>query len=328
MSLDHPIAASFRRELFPPIEPYAEGWLPVGDGHTLYWYECGNPNGMPAVFLHGGPGAGCVSAYRRFFDPDKWRLILVDQRGSGQSRPIAETRANTTQHLVQDLELLRRERGVEQWLVFGGSWGSTLALAYGIAHPRRCTGFVLRGVFLGSQAEIDWFMHGMGQFFPEAERNFLAPIPPPERGDLLNAYHARLTHIDPAVHLPVGRAWTLYESNCSALRSRLGNGHLTSDKFALSVARMEAHYFVNQCFLAPNELLKGIPLIKHLPCTIVQGRYDLVCPPVTAQKVAAAWPSAELEMIEDAGHSALEPGIRAALVRATERMAYLSAVAA
>lgn len=321
MSLDQPYATNYRRELFPPIEPYAEGWLPVGGGHTLYWYECGNPKGKPVVFLHGGPGAGCIPAYRRFFDPDIWRVILVDQRGAGRSQPLAETNANTTQDLVADLEILRIDRGVGEWLLFGGSWGSTLALAYGEAHPERCTGFVLRGVFLGTQAEIDWFMHGMGQFFPEAEHEFLAPIPPRERANLLESYHARLTDADPAIHIPAARAWTLYESRCSALRSRTGDGRLTSDRFALSVARMEAHYFRHQCFLEPDQLLNNAGAISHLPCVIVQGRYDLVCPPVTAQRLAAAWPGADLVMIEDAGHSALEPGVRAALVRATEAMA-------
>ena len=321
MSLDQPYATNYRRELFPPIEPYAEGWLPVGGGHTLYWYECGNPKGKPVVFLHGGPGAGCIPAYRRFFDPDIWRVILVDQRGAGRSQPLAETNANTTQDLVADLELLRIHRGVGEWLLFGGSWGSTLALAYGEAHPERCTGFVLRGVFLGTQAEIDWFMHGMGQFFPEAEQEFLAPIPPRERANLLKSYHARLNDADPAIHIPAARAWTLYESRCSALRSRAGDGRLTSDRFALLVARMEAHYFRHQCFLEPDQLLNNVRAISHLPCVIVQGRYDLVCPPVTAQRLAAAWPGADLVMIEDAGHSALEPGVRAALVRATEVMA-------
>jgi proline iminopeptidase len=205
--------------------------------------------------------------------------------------------------------------------VFGGSWGSTLALAYGQAHPARCTGFVLRGVFLGTLAEIDWFLHGMGRFFPDAPAEFLAPIPPGEREDMVAAYWSRLTDPDPVVHVPAARAWTLYESRCSALRARVGNGRLTSDRFAVSVARMEAHYFRHACFLAPDQLLAGVGALAHLPCVIVQGRYDLVCPPATAQRLAAVWPGAELEMIEDAGHSALEPGVRSALVRATERMA-------
>jgi proline iminopeptidase len=298
-----------------------EGWLPVSDGHTLYWYECGNPDGFPVVFLHGGPGAGCISAYRRFFDPDRWRIILLDQRGSGRSRPSAEIQANTTQHLVSDLERLRIERGVSRWVLFGGSWGSTLALAYGQEYPHRCAGFILRGIFLGTQPEIDWFLHGMGQFFPEAASDFLAPIPGPERANLLEAYCTRLDDPNAEVHLPAARAWTRYESRCSALRARAGDNRLTSDKFALSVARLEAHYFRHACFLEPNQLLSRIGRIRHLPCWIVQGRYDLVCPPVTAKRLANTWRGAELEMIEDAGHSALEPGIRAALVRATERMA-------
>jgi len=321
LSPDRSISSNIRRDLFPPIEPYAEGWLPVGDGHLLYWQECGNPAGIPVVFLHGGPGAGCIAAYRRFFDPARWRVILIDQRGAGRSRPAAETHANTTQHLVADLEALRKARNITRWAVFGGSWGSTLALSYGLSFPERCLGFILRGVFLGSQGEIDWFMHGMGKFFPEAAQEFLAPIPEREHSDLLEAYWARLIHPDPAIHLPAARAWTRYESRCSSLRSRGNDGSLTSDRFALTVARLEAHYFRHDCFLAADELVQGASATGHLPCTIIQGRYDLVCPPVSAQRLARAWPAACLEMVEEAGHSALEPGIRAGLVRATERLA-------
>ncbi len=321
MSPDQSVSPNSRRELFPPIEPHTEGWLPVGDGHTLYWYECGNPKGRPAVFLHGGPGAGCIPVYRRFFDPEIWRVILVDQRGAGRSRPSAEIQANTTQHLVADLEKLRGERGIDEWLLFGGSWGSTLALAYGEAHPERCTGFVLRGIFLGTDKEIDWFLYGMGAFFPEAAQEFQAPIPPDERENLLEAYYPRLFDPDPSVHLPAARAWTLYESRCSALRARTSDGRLTSDRFAVSVARMEAHYFRHRCFFEPDQLLRNVGTVSHLPCVIVQGRYDLVCPPVTAQRLTAAWRRSELVMIEDAGHSALEPGIRSALIRATDQMA-------
>ena len=308
-----------RRELYPPIEPYSEGWLEVGDGHSLYWMECGNPNGIPAVFLHGGPGAGCVSAYRRFFNPSTWRLILLDQRGAGRSQPSASVVANTTQNLVADLEKLRKERGVDRWLLFGGSWGSTLALAYGQAHPSACLGFILRGIFAGTRAEVDWFMNGMQHFFPEAASAFRAPIPPPERADLLEAYWRRLTHADPAVNVSAARSWATYESNCASLRARGGDTRLGSDKFAVSVARLEAHYFRNDCFLEPNQLLNGVSTIAHLPCHVVQGRYDVICPPITAQRLVEEWPKATLEIIEDAGHSALEPSIRAALVRATER---------
>ncbi len=319
MSPDLAQPSTHRRELYPPIESYAEGWLDVGDGHSLYWSECGNPDGVPVAFLHGGPGAGCVAAYRRFFNPKTWRIILLDQRGAGRSRPSGCVEANTTQHLVADLERLRIDRGVDRWLLFGGSWGSTLALAYGQAHPGACLGFVLRGVFAGTNAEIDWFMNGMGQFFPEAADAFRRPIPPPERADLLAAYCRRLMDPDPVVHVPVARSWATYESNCAALRARGNDARLGSDRFAVSVARLEAHYFRHSCFLEPNQLLTNIPQIAHLPCHVVQGRYDVICPPVTAQRLVMAWPGATLEVIEDAGHSALEPGIRAGLVRATER---------
>lgn len=320
MSLDLSPSGATRRELYPPIEPHADGWLDVGDGHILYWSECGNPDGVPVVFLHGGPGAGCMSAYRRFFNPKLWRVILLDQRGSGRSLPAACTEANTTQHLIEDLERLRAERGVARWLVFGGSWGSTLGLAYGQAHPDACLGFILRGVFAGTQPEIDWFMHGMAHFFPEAGTAFHRLIPPGERQDLLNAYYERLMHPEPNVHLAAAHAWASYESSCAALRARGRDVRLSSDRFALAVARMEAHYFRHACFLEPDQLFRDLPHIAHLPCHVVQGRYDMICPPRTAQRLVDAWPAAKLEMIEDAGHSALEPGIRAALVRATDRL--------
>jgi proline iminopeptidase len=319
LSLDLMPSGAARRELYPPIEPYADGWLDVGDGHTLYWSECGNPDGVPVIFLHGGPGAGCMSAYRRFFNPRVWRVILLDQRGSGQSQPHACIEANTTQHLVADLELLRCTRGVERWLMFGGSWGSTLGLAYGQAHPEACLGFILRGVFGGTQAEIDWFMTGMAYFFPEAGEDFRSLIPSHEQGDLLVAYFDRLIHPQPEVHLPAAHAWASYESGCASLRARGRDMRLGSNRFALAVARMEAHYFRHACFLAPDQLFRDLSRVAHLPCHVVQGRYDVICPPATAQRLVTGWPGATLEMIEDAGHSALEPGIRAALVRAADR---------
>ncbi len=319
MSPDLASVGTSRRELYPPLDPYADGWLDVGDGHTLYWSESGNPDGIPVVFLHGGPGAGCVAAYRRFFNPRLWRIVMVDQRGAGRSRPAASVEANTTQHLVADLEQLRAERDIDRWMLFGGSWGSTLALAYGQAHPDQCLGFILRGVFAGTRPEIDWFMTGMGQFFPEAGDAFREEIPPAEHSDMLAAYWRRLTDPNPAVHVPAGRAWAIYESSCAALRARGIDIRLGSDKFAVSVARLEAHYFRHDCFLQPDQLIANIDRIAHLPCHVVQGRYDIICPPVTAQRLVKAWPGATLEMIEDAGHSALEPGIRAALVRAADR---------
>lgn len=298
--------------------------LPLDGGHVMYWEEAGSPRGLPVLFLHGGPGAGCTPAYRRFFDPAAYRILLFDQRGAGRSTPGAETQSNTTQHLIRDIETLRRHLSVDRWLVFGGSWGSTLALAYGEAHPERCLGFVLRGVFLGRRAEIDWFLHGMGTFFPEAHRAFLAPIPPEERGDgLLAAYHRRLMDPDPRVHLPAARAWSRYESACSALRpGPADTAAVAGDRAALSLARLEAHYFKNGLFLRDGQLLGDLHRIKGLPATIVQGRYDVVCPIATADELARAWPGAEYMPVPEAGHSAMEFGIRSALVSATERMKY------
>lgn len=319
-----------RTDLFPAIEAAESGMLPLDGGHVMYWEEAGSPRGLPVLFLHGGPGAGCTPAYRRFFDPAAYRILLFDQRGAGRSTPGAETQSNTTQHLIRDIETLRRHLSVDRWLVFGGSWGSTLALAYGEAHPERCLGFVLRGVFLGRRTEVDWFLHGMGTFFPEAHRAFLAPIPPEERGDgLLAAYHRRLTDPDPRVHLPAARAWSRYESACSALRpGPADTAAVAGDRAALSLARLEAHYFKNGLFLRDGQLLGDLHRIKGLPATIVQGRYDVVCPIATADELARAWPGAEYMPVPEAGHSAMEFGIRSALVSATERMKYrLAAIA-
>ena len=306
--------------LFPDIEPYANGWLVVDGLHELYWETCGNPRGVPVVFLHGGPGGGCLPHHRRFFDPRFWRIVLFDQRGAGRSTPPAELRDNTTAHLVADLERLRRHLGVERWLIFGGSWGSTLALAYAEAHPDRCLGLVLRGIFLARPAELDWFMHGMRQFFPEAWRDFAGFLPEGERGDLLAGYYRRLTDPDPARHMPAAHAWDRYEGACSTLLPREAPPQFETDTAALAIARIEAHYFVHRAFLDDNQLLRDIARIRHLPCTIVQGRYDIVCPPVTADALAQAWPEAELVLVPDAGHSVREPGITRELLAAVERM--------
>lgn len=307
--------------LFPEIEPFAAGRISVDPRHTLYWEECGNPEGVPIVFLHGGPGGGCLPHHRRFFDPAFWRIVLVDQRGAGRSTPSAEIADNTTWHLVADLERLRSQRGIENWALFGGSWGSTLALAYAESFPERSTGLVLRGVFLASAAEIDWFMNGMGRIFPEAHERFASFLPADERGDLLAGYHRRLTDPDPAVHGPAAAAWDAYESDCSTLLPRAeGSPAFENAAVALAIARIEAHYFVHNGFLADGELLGNAHRIEHLPCTIVQGRYDVICPPVTAHALARAWPSAELVMVPGAGHSVREPGIARALVAAVERL--------
>ena len=309
-----------RRELFPEIAPRRHGMLRVSERHEIYWEESGNAEGAPVVFLHGGPGAGSTAAHRRFFDPRHYRIVLFDQRGAGRSRPFAETAENTTQDLVGDMERLRESLGIERWVVFGGSWGAALALAYGIAHPARCAGFVLRGVFLGRRRELDWFMHGIRTVFPEAWRAFTGFIPEGERGDVAAAYQRRLSHADPAVHLPAARAWAAYENACSALVPKGASGGTGTGAAPLGLARMECHYFVNAMFLPEGYLLENLDAIRHLPAVIVQGRYDMICPIVTADELARSWPEARYVVVADAGHSAMEQGIRAALVAATESL--------
>ena len=306
--------------LFAPLAPHRTGMLAVDPVHTLYWEESGNPHGVPVLFLHGGPGSGTSSRQRRFFDSTHYRIVLFDQRGAGKSTPLGEYRDNTTQLLIDDIERLRMMLGIEQWLLFGGSWGSTLALAYGQAHPQRCLGFVLRGIFLCSRSEIDWFLYGMEQFFPEVHAEFVAPLPPAERQDLLQAYARRLFAQDPAVYGPAARAWSRYEGRCLYLRpDPAAVDEFSSDAVSLGVGRLEAHYFLNGGFLAPGQLLRDVACIAHLPALIIQGRYDVVCPPVSAYRLHQAWPQARLQMIDDAGHAAFEPGTARALVAATEQ---------
>lgn len=309
-----------RGDLFPEIAPYESGFMPLDSGHVMYWEQVGNPAGRPVLFVHGGPGAGAGSVHRRFFDPAHWRVVIFDQRGAGRSRPLGGVKANTTPHLVADIEALRQQLDIPRWLLFGGSWGATLALAYGQAHPERCAGFVLRGVFLGRPSEVEWFLHGIGRFFPDAWAAFAGHIPPAERHDLLGAYRRRLEDPDPRIHLPAARAWSVYEGSCSTLLPSPGTvASFAEDRTALGLARIEAHYFAHDLFLPPEGLLGGMARIAHLPAEIVQGRYDMVCPPETAVALAAAWPGARLSMVPDAGHSALEPGIRAQLIQALER---------
>jgi len=312
-----PEAAS---SVFPAIEPYRSGRLAVDDLHTLYWEECGNPHGVPVLFLHGGPGAGLSPRHRPFFDPTYYRIVLVDQRGAGQSTPLGEVRQNTTQLLIDDIEALRQLLGINQWLVFGGSWGSTLALAYGQAHPQACLGFVLRGIFLATQPEIDWFFSGIRWFFPKEFECLTADIPEAERADLLQAYARRLFSDDPAQNLQAARTWSRYEGSCLHLLPQPQVAEqFGADGVALGVGRLEAHYFLHQAFLGDDQLIRNIDRIRHLPAIIVQGRYDVVCPPRTAWRLHQAWPEAGFEIIEDAGHAAFEPGIARALVAATER---------
>jgi len=308
-----------RTDLYPAIEPFAAGNLQVDATHNIYWEECGNPNGQPVLFLHGGPGAGFSPGHRRFFDPRFYRIVLADQRGAGRSKPYAEVKGNDTNSLISDLEALRIHRGIEQWTVFGGSWGSSLALAYAQMHPTRCSGLILRGVFLCRQAEIDWFMSGIRHFFPEAWADFMAHLSPDERETPLESYYNRLCNPDPKVHAPAASAWSRYEASCSTLIPSSDTIDVLSDPAtSLALARLEAHYFINHLFLDEGELLQNAPRLRDIPGLIIQGRYDVVCPPVSAWELAAVWPNAELIMIPDAGHSAAESGTVRALVAATE----------
>lgn len=313
-----------RRGLYPEIEPYRSGYLRVSALHEIYYEECGNPRGKPAVFVHGGPGAGGDATPRRFFDPQRYRIVLFDQRSCGRSRPHAELRENTTQHLVADMERLRQELGIERWLVFGGSWGSTLALVYAETHPERVTALVLRGIFMLRPAELAWFyQHGASEIFPDRWEEYLRPIPAEERGDLLGAYHRRLTGADPAVAQEAARAWSIWEGATSHLfESATTVARFGADRFALALARIEAHYFVNGGFLdAPGQILRDVGRLRAIPGVIVQGRYDVVCPMVSAWDLHRAWPEADFRVVPDAGHSAFEPGITHELICATDRLA-------
>ncbi len=309
-----------RAELFPGIEPYRTGMLQVDARHQIYWEESGNPAGVPIAFVHGGPGAGTAPLHRRYFDPRHYRIVLFDQRGAGRSTPTGEIANNTTQDLITDMEALRRHLGIDKWFLFGGSWGSSLALAYGEAFPDRCRGFILRGIFLCRGSEIEWFLHGMGMIFPEAHRNFVGFLPQEERADILGNYHRRLVDPDPQVHLPAARAWSAYEGACSTLLpSPETVTAFQQDRMALGLARIEAHYFKHDLFLSDAALLSGVDRIRHLPAIIVQGRYDIVCPIVSADELHRAWPEADYVVVPDAGHSAMEPGVRRALLRAVEQ---------
>jgi proline iminopeptidase len=312
------------RTLYPPIEPFHTGSLKVSDLHTLYFEEVGNPKGAKVVFLHGGPGGGLDPDYRRYFDPARWRVALFDQRGCGKSTPHAELEENTTWDLVADIERLREQLHIDKWFVFGGSWGSTLALAYAQAHPERCLGLILRGIFLLRRAELLWFyQEGASWLFPEAWQEYIAPIPEDERGDLMAAYHKRLTSADPEVRLRAARAWSVWEGSTSKLRpDPRAIERFAGDTFAEAFARIECHYFVNGAFLRKDtQLLDDVPRIAHLPGVIVQGRYDVVCPARSAFDLHRRWPKARLAMVGDAGHSITEPGIVDALVEATDGFA-------
>lgn len=315
--------AGGRRTLYPKIEPYRTGRLDVGDGHSLYWEQCGSPEGKPAVFLHGGPGAGCSPDHRRQFDPEHYNITLFDQRGCGRSTPHASLEANTTWHLVADIERLREMLGIDKWMVFGGSWGSTLALAYAQTHVERATELVLRGIFTFRQTELDWlYQYGASEIFPDKWEEFLAAIPQDERGDMVAAYHKRLTGDDAAERLAAAKAWSKWEAETVTL---LPSPHVieehSSDDFAIAIARIENHYMINMGWLDEGQLIADAGRLADIPGVIVQGRYDCCTPPSAAWDLKRAWPEAELNVVPDAGHLFNEPGILDGLVRATDRFA-------
>jgi proline iminopeptidase len=313
-------ASAPQYQIFPEIQPHDSGMLDLDGHHKMYWEVSGNPDGIPVAFLHGGPGAGASPMHRRFFDPKHYRIIVFDQRGSGRSRPFADISDNTTAHLLEDMERLREYLNVDSWLLFGGSWGSSLALAYGITHPERVRGFILRGIFLCRREELDWFLGGVAKVFPENWRAFRDFLPAEERSAILTNYHVRLTDPDPAIHGPAARAWTRFEAACSTLLPNPSTvAGLESGRGALALARIESHYFINDLFLPENYFLDNVAQIADKPAIIVQGRYDMVCPISTADEFARSWPDAEYVIVSDAGHSAMEPSIRSELVAATEK---------
>jgi proline iminopeptidase len=316
------MASAGRRGLYPEVEPFSAGWLPTGGLHEIYYEECGNPQGKPAVVLHGGPGGAINTTMRRFFDPARWRVALFDQRGCGKSRPNASLQDNTTWTLVDDIERLRKRLGVQKWTVFGGSWGSTLALAYAIKHPDRVEGLVLRGVFLLTERELNWFYQdGASMIFPDAWERFCAPIPADERGDMIGAYHKRLVHADRRVQAQAAAAWSQWEGDTISLRGPEARpAKFNEVDFAIAFARIECHFFANRGFFGEDGwILNNIAAIEKIPGWIVQGRFDVVTPLESAWALKKAWPGARFEIIWDAGHASTEPGIIDALVRATDQ---------
>ncbi len=314
-----------RRTLYPEIEPYKTGMMDTGDGHSVYYEFCGNPQGLPAVFLHGGPGAGCAPSHRRLFDPEKYNVLLFDQRGCGRSLPHASLENNTTWHLVEDIEKLRHLMGVEKWLVFGGSWGSTLALAYSERHPHCVSALILRGIFTLRRFELEWYYQwGASIFFPEKWERFLAPVKAAQGTDMITAYNKLLTDDDEQIRLAAARVWSVWEGETTTLLPDVANSaHFADAHFALAFARIENHYFTHGGWLEEGQLIADAPRLKDIPGVIVQGRYDMACPPITAYELHTAWPSSTLHMIEDAGHSAYEPGIVHQLINASDRLAML-----
>jgi proline iminopeptidase len=317
-------------ELYPALEPFARGRLPVGHGHELYYEQCGNPTGIPAVVLHGGPGSGCSPNQRRFFDPAYYRVILFDQRGCGRSRPSGATQQNTTQDLIADIEQLRAHLNIDRWLVFGGSWGSTLGLAYAQAYPKAVTGLILRAIFLATPEELEWYLVGLQRFIPEAWGRFASRVPELERADLLSTYYRLVHSANPAHAVSAARAWSAYETAVIGLDpatvetaatplDRAASATGDRDESLLAQAKINTHYLKHHCFLAPDQLIRGLGSIRSLPAVIIQGQCDMMCPPVTAYRLYSAWPEASLVMVAQGGHLASSPPIAGALVAATER---------
>lgn len=310
------------KKLYPAIKPYVKHSIAVEKPHVLYVEECGNPSGIPVVFLHGGPGAGCSPTHRCFFDPDVYRIVLFDQRGCGLSKPHAELEGNNTAALVADIEYIRDYLGIENWVVFGGSWGSTLALLYAQAHPERVIGLILRGIFLCRTKDVQWFYQdGASRIFPDYWQDFIEPIAVKERSNFVQAYYQRLSGDDELARMAAAKAWSKWEARCASLRLS-GNlvTHFADPHTALSMARIECHYFVHDSFIEPNQILEHIDNIRHIPTMIVHGRYDVVCPVDQAFELKRAWPEAALQVVPDAGHSAFEPGIIDALISATQSL--------
>lgn len=311
--------------LYPAIKPYAIHQLAAGARHSLYVEESGNPQGIPVVFLHGGPGVGCDPEHRRFFDPTLYRIVLFDQRGCGQSVPHAELEENATQDLVADIEMIRHHLKIDQWVVFGGSWGSTLGLIYAETHPERVISLILRGIFLCRPEDLNWFYQegGASRLFPDQWEAFIEHLLPAERSEVIQSYHQRLTGSDELARMSAAKAWAQWEASCATLQpNSQAINRLTHPHIAMSMARIETHYFMNQGFLEPNQILRDAHRLARVPGIIVHGRYDVICPLENAYKLHKAWPSSELQIIRDAGHSACEPGIINALITATNTIAY------
>lgn len=312
-------------DLFPSIPPYSSGFLDVGDIHHLYWEQSGNPDGVPILLLHGGPGAGATPTHRRFFDPEHYRIIIFDQRGSGRSTPLGCLDNNTTADLIADIEALRTHLRIQKWHLFGGSWGSTLALLYAIQYPQHCVSLILRGIFLCTQPEIDWFLYGIRKVFPEAWEQFAGLLPADQQDSLLDGYYARLTGDDPQEQLDAAIHWSLYEGACSSILPNFETITTQEQKeSAIALARMEAHYFKHEIIPPQNNILSQIDKIRAIPAAIIQGRYDMICPIETANALHKAWPEADYIVVPDAGHSALDPSLRSRLIEATEHAKTLS----